>query len=89
MVQDEWLSPEVIGTRLARLAPSAVVADWLRDPTHVERLGAPLRDLLCGIARVLTEEEVVRFVDRVAQRQLRELPLDASSGAWLARAVPE
>src|SRR5438105_8842649 len=71
MVQDEWLSPDVIGTRLARLAPSAVVADWLRDPTHVERLGAPLRDLLCGIARVLTEEEVVRFVDRVAQRQLR------------------
>jgi len=87
MVQDEWLSPEVIGTRLARLAPSAVVADWLRDPTHVERLGAPLRDLLCGIARVLTEEEVVRFVDRVAQRQLRELPVDASTGAWLARAV--
>src|SRR5438128_6488327 len=87
MVQDEWLSPEVIGTRLARLAPSAVVADWLRDPAHVERLGAPVRDLLRGIARVLTEEEVVRFVDRVAQRQLREVPLDASTGAWLARAV--
>jgi len=87
MVQDEWLSPDVIGARLARLAPSAVVADWLGDPSHVERLGAPLRDLLRGIARVLTEEEVVRFVDRVAQRQLRELPLDASTGAWLARAV--
>ena len=87
MVQDEWLSPEVIGTRLARMAPSTVVADWLRDPTHVERLGAPLRDLLRGIARVLTEEEVVRFVDRVAQRQLRDVPLDASTGTWLARAV--
>ena len=87
MVQDEWLSPEVIGARLGRLAPSAIVADWLGDPAHVERLGAPLRDLLRGIARVLTEEEVVRFVDRVAQRQLRDVPLDASTGTWLARAV--
>src|SRR5438552_2558496 len=32
-------------------------------------------------------EEVVGFVDRVAQRQLRDLPVDASTGAWLARAV--
>src|SRR5207237_8003657 len=84
---DGWRSREGIGARLGRLAPSAIVADWLGDPAHVERLGAPLRDLLRGIARVLTEEEVVRFVDRVAQRQLRELPLDAPTGAWLARAV--
>src|SRR5439155_1643388 len=87
MVQDEWLSPEVIGMRLGRMAPSGLVADWLRDPAHVERLGAPLRDLFRGVARVLTEDEVVGFVDRVAQRQLRDLPVDASTGAWLARAV--
>ena len=48
MVQDEWLSPEVIGARLARFAPSALIVDWLRDPAHVERLGGPLRDLLRG-----------------------------------------
>src|SRR5438552_10527664 len=87
MVEEDWLSPDVISARLARIAPSTLVVDWLRDPTHVERVSAPARDVLRGIARVLTEEEVVRFVDRVAQRQLRELPLDASTGAWLARAV--
>jgi len=85
MVQDEWLSPEVIGARLARLSPSDLVVDWLRDPAHVERLGGPLRDFLRALARVLTEPEVVEFVERTVQRQLRELPLDASAGRWLAR----
>jgi uncharacterized membrane-anchored protein YjiN (DUF445 family) len=85
MVEDEWLSPEVIGARLARFAPSEIVVDWLRDPAHVERLGAPLRDVLRGLARVLTEREVAELVDRTMQRQLRDLPIDASVGQWLAR----
>jgi len=69
MVEEDWLSPEVIGTRLARLAPSDLILDWLRDPAHVERLGGPLRDLIRGLARTLTEDEVARFVDRALQRQ--------------------
>ncbi len=87
MVQDEWLSPDVIGARLARFSPASLIVDWLRDPAHVERLGGPLRDLLKGIARVLTEDEVADFVDRTLQRQLREMPLDTSAGAWLERAA--
>ena len=87
MVEDEWLSPQVIGTRLARLAPSAAVVDWLRDTTHVARLGAPLRDLLRGVAGVLAEPEVVDFVDRTLRRELRAVPIDASVGRWLQRLI--
>ncbi|MFN8545216.1 MAG: DUF445 domain-containing protein [Candidatus Binatia bacterium] len=87
MVERDWLSPEVIGTRLARLAPSALVADWLRDPAHVARLGAPVRDLLRALVRMLGEDEVAGFVDRALRRQLRELPVDAAAGRWLVRAV--
>ena len=85
MVQDEWLSPEVIGARLTHIVPSELVVDWLRDPAHVERLGGPLRDFLRALARVLTEPEIVEFVERTAQRQLRDWPLDAAAGRWLAR----
>ena len=84
MVQDEWLSPEVIGARLSRISPSDLIVDWLRDPAHVERLGGPLRDFLRALSRVVTEPEVVEFVERTVQRQLRELPLDAAAGRWLA-----
>jgi uncharacterized membrane-anchored protein YjiN (DUF445 family) len=85
MVQDDWLSPEIIGARLARIAPSDMIVDWLRDPEHVERLGAPLRDVLRSLARTLTEPEVVEFVDRSALQQLDRLPIDASLGRWLGR----
>ena len=47
------------------------------------RCGTSLR----GLARVLTEPEVTDFADRALQRQLRELPLDASAGTWVARAL--
>jgi uncharacterized membrane-anchored protein YjiN (DUF445 family) len=85
MVEKEWLSPEVIGARLERIAPSDFIVDWLRDPRHVERLGAPVRDLLRGLARLLTQAEVVEFADRTIRHQLRELPIDASTGQWLLR----
>lgn len=85
MVEQEWLSADAIGKRLERIAPSEALTEWLRDPAHVERLGAPVRDLLRGLARVLTAAEVVEFVDRVLQRQLRDLPIDAAAGHWLAR----
>jgi hypothetical protein len=58
MVEEEWLSPEVIGQRLTRLSPSDLVVDWLCDPEHVERVGGPVRDLLRGVARTLTEDEL-------------------------------
>ena len=87
MVEKDWLSPEVIGARLARIAPSALVVDWLRDPVHLERLGAPLHDLLRGLARTLREDEASDFVDRALRRQLRELPVNEATGKWLARAT--
>ena len=87
MVEEDWLSPEAISARLARLAPSTLLVDWLRDPAHVERIGAPLRDLVRGLARTLTEPEVAAFLERALQRQLRELPVDRGTGDWVRRAA--
>src|SRR5262249_6729680 len=67
--------------------PSELVLDWLRTPGRMERLGAPVRDLVRGLVRVLTEQEVTDFADRALQRQLREFPLDASAGRWITRAL--
>jgi uncharacterized membrane-anchored protein YjiN (DUF445 family) len=85
MVEKEWLSPEVIGQRLLRLSPSELVLDWLRDDTHAARLSAPLRDLLRGVSRTLTEPEVVEFADRTVRRQLSELRIDRAGGRWLVQ----
>src|SRR5213593_1110966 len=58
MIEDEWLSPDVIGARLQRIAPSRLIVEWLRDPDHVQRVGQPVRDLLRAVAGILTEDEV-------------------------------
>src|SRR5512140_3609753 len=78
MVEDDWLSPAVIGARLERFSPSATVVDWLADPAHVERLASPLRDALRAVARTLTEGEVAAFVERGMAARLKEVPVDVS-----------
>jgi uncharacterized membrane-anchored protein YjiN (DUF445 family) len=87
MVQNEWLSPDVIGARLTRITPSALLLDWLEDPGHVARLGSPVRDLLRALARTLGEGEVRDFVERTIRHQLDELPSDRTIARLLARAV--
>jgi uncharacterized membrane-anchored protein YjiN (DUF445 family) len=87
MVQNEWLSPDVIGARLTRIAPSALLLEWLQDPGHVERLGGPVRDLLRALARTLGEAEVHAFLERTIRHQLRDLPSDRTVARWLTAAV--
>src|SRR5205085_3409447 len=85
MIEVEWLSPEVISQRLERLSPSEAVTDWLSDPLHVQRVTAPLRDLLRGVARALTEPEVITFCEGTVRRQLVELRIDGTAGRWMGR----
>jgi uncharacterized membrane-anchored protein YjiN (DUF445 family) len=87
MVEQDWLSPDVIGARLERVAPSALVRDWLADPDRVRRLGAPLRGLLHRLAELLTEKEVVALAERTIQRHLQDLPAGRTAGEWMARAL--
>jgi len=87
MVEEDWLSPEVIGARLERVTPSALVREWLADPERVRRLGAPLRGLLRRVARLLTEDEIVALVERTIQRHVQDLPAGRTAGEWLRRAL--
>ncbi len=87
MVESDWLSPDVIAARLERIAPSELVADWLADPEHVERVAAPLRDLMRAVARTLGEPELSDFLQRLIRGQLHDLPSDQAIAGWLGAAV--
>jgi uncharacterized membrane-anchored protein YjiN (DUF445 family) len=87
MVQNEWLSPDVIGTRLGRIAPSALLLEWLEDPSHLARLGGPMRDLLRALGRTVNEPEVHDLIERTIRHQLHDLPSDQTIARLLARAV--
>jgi uncharacterized membrane-anchored protein YjiN (DUF445 family) len=87
MVEEDWLSPDAILARLERIVPSDEIVNLLRQPRNVERLGGPVRELIRAFARVLTAGEVAGFVERSLRRELHRIPIDASTGRWLARAA--
>jgi uncharacterized membrane-anchored protein YjiN (DUF445 family) len=87
MVQNEWLSPDVIGARLTRITPSALLLEWLEDPSHLARLGGPMRDLLRALGRTVNEPEVHDLIERTIRHQLHDLPSDQTIARLLARAV--
>jgi uncharacterized membrane-anchored protein YjiN (DUF445 family) len=87
MVESDWLSPDVIGARLSRIAPSALVLDWIGDAEHAGRLGGPVRDLLRALARMLGEPELTGFVERLLRGRLRDLPDDPTLARWLLSAA--
>lgn len=87
MVEREWLSPDVIGARLARISPSGAVTDWLAGADHVRRLADPLRDLLRVLSRILTEPQVERLAGRALRDGLRDLQGGEAAGRWLQQAT--
>lgn len=87
MVEQEWLSPDVIGARLARVSPSAAVTDWLRGPEHVRRLADPLRDLLRVLSRILTEPQIEQLAGRALRDGLRDVQGGEAAGRWLLQAA--
>jgi uncharacterized membrane-anchored protein YjiN (DUF445 family) len=85
MIEQDWLSPDVIGARLDSISAGRVLLEWMEAPEHAARVAAPVRDLLRSVARLLTEEEVVDLLTRTLERQVGAVRIDASAGAWLAR----
>src|SRR5690606_11227536 len=72
--------------KLAVFAPSDVLLEWLRDPEHVDRIGAPLRDLFRTNASFLTEPELADFAERNMRGAVERFPMDRAI-AWLADAT--
>ena len=87
MVEEDWLSPAVIGSRLERVAPAKMIREWLSDPERVRRLGGPLRGLFRRVARLLTEEEVIALAQRTIKDHVQDLPAGRTAGEWLTRAL--
>jgi len=87
MVETDWLSPAVIEKRLARVAPSDLVLEWLGDRQHATRLAAPARDLLAALAGLLRAPEATTVLERLLRERLADLPSDRALADALAGAL--
>ena len=72
-VSEHFLTPEIVGERVAAAALPQRIGVWLADPAHARLLGEELSGAVGGMASVLRDDELRNAVATFADRRLREL----------------
>ncbi len=83
MVQNRWLSRDVIGEHLDRVSASGYILDYLSRKRRAEAALSLLRDLLREVARGIDGPEIVSFLDHAIKDQLRVFDLAGPLGRWI------
>jgi len=74
-VQNNFLSPEVLGAKLRAAQLSRRGAEWLREPEHARAVVRQTAGVLKGAAAVVKDEDVYAFLDRTVIDPLKHQPI--------------
>ena len=72
-VSEYFLTPEIVGERVAAAQVTRRVGQWLADPAHARQVGTELSNAVGGMATVLRDDELRNAVGKFADKRLREL----------------
>jgi uncharacterized membrane-anchored protein YjiN (DUF445 family) len=86
-VETNFLSAEVVRTKLEATAIAAHAGEWLRVPVHAERVTAEGSVMASGILRALSDDDVQDVIEQLAREHLIEPDWAPPLGAWLGRIV--
>ncbi|MBV9820979.1 MAG: DUF445 domain-containing protein, partial [Actinobacteria bacterium] len=73
-VQQNFLTPEVVGPRLRAAQVPRRIGEWLAAGDRPEKLAAEFGTALAGANAVLADEDIRLALERFADAQLRRLP---------------
>jgi uncharacterized membrane-anchored protein YjiN (DUF445 family) len=88
-VGENFLSQEVIRTRLRAIGLSVRLGGWLSDEKHAERVTREAAGLLRGVFAVLRDDDVQAVLGRTMNRWLTERPIGPVAGTLLSRFVAD
>jgi len=88
-VQHNFLSPEVIRSRLRRAEASKKLADWLAQPEHGETVGRHAAATVAGVAQVLRDEDVQDVIEASVVGRIRATPVTPMVGNVLGLITQE
>ncbi len=71
-VENNFLSHQVLTSKLRSLDVAARLGEWLQDPEQSHRLGGHLAKGLAGAVQVLRDEDVERLIERGLSARIRE-----------------
>jgi len=82
MVQNRWLSPQVIREHLAKVSPSTFLVEHLDTPEKQEKVARIVRDVLAKVAKSIDGPEVASFLERAIKDQLAAIEIHGALGRW-------
>ncbi|MFF3750054.1 DUF445 domain-containing protein [Streptomyces sp. NPDC002018] len=88
-VGENFLSAEVVRTRLRALGIGGRLGTWLAEPAHADRVTAELSTALRGALRVLRDSDVQAIVGEAITRRADAAEVAPGIGKTLARVVAD
>lgn len=79
-VEEHFLAPDLITSRLKSHNAAQALAEWLADSANSESVADAVVETLPGLLYAIDEEEVARFFDRTVIPQLRTLNVSRAAG---------
>ena len=73
-VQQNFLTPEIIGPRVAAAEIPRRVGEWIAADQRPEQLAGEVAALIGGANAILADDEIRLAIERFADQQLRRLP---------------
>jgi uncharacterized membrane-anchored protein YjiN (DUF445 family) len=79
-VQQNFLSPDVIASRLRSAQIAQRAAEWLADRQNAEAVAAHVGDLLVGLADVIRDEDIHPVLEEELRRAIDAIPVAPAAG---------
>ncbi|MCR2817221.1 DUF445 domain-containing protein [Microbacterium sp. zg.Y1090] len=86
-VETNFLSADVVRTKLESMSVSQRLGEWLAQPAHAERVATEGSAMAAGVLRALSDSDVQDLIADIAREHLIEPDWGPSVGGWLERMV--
>ena len=86
-VETNFLSGDIIRTKLSATPIASRLGEWLRDPQHAERVATEGAAMAAGILEALSDDDVQEVIADLAREHLIVPEWGPPLGGWLERLV--
>ncbi|MGC5171708.1 DUF445 domain-containing protein [Microbacterium sp. DT81.1] len=86
-VETNFLSGEIVRTKLEATHIAERLGAWLRTPAHAERVATEGAAMAAGVLRALSDDDVREVIEDLAREHLIEPEWGPPAGAWLTRVI--
>jgi uncharacterized membrane-anchored protein YjiN (DUF445 family) len=88
-VRENFMSPEVVETKLRDAEVAGRLGKWLSEPSHAERVAAEAATVLRALVEMLRDEDVQAVLDRMIVKRIAEPQWGPPIGRVLATLLQE